>query len=306
MRTSDARVIVRPQQRDTREGIGRDGRVPVVVGRVRVDGKFFARGDRRLRVRGVIYGPFAPNADGDQFPSPRQVRDDFAGMTAIGVNAIRTYHAPPEWFLGLADEENVGVFVDVPWRKHLCFLESRVARREARAAVRQTVKRGRHHSCVLAYSIGNEIPPSIVRWHGRRRIQRFLGELADEARQADPDALVTYANFPSTEYLELPFLDFLTFNVYLHDRATFRRYLLRLQNLVGEKPLLLGELGMDTLRHGEDHQAQFLTGHVREAELAGLAGAFVFSWTDDWYTGGHSIQDWAFGITHADRLPKAS
>ena len=63
---------------------------------------------------------------------------------------------------------------------------------------------------------------------------------------------------------------------------------------------------MDTLRHGEDEQAHFLASHLRETELAGLAGAFVFSWTDDWFTGGHPITDWAFGVTHADRFPKAS
>ena len=59
---------------------------------------------------------------------------------------------------------------------------------------------------------------------------------------------------------------------------------------------------MDTLRHGEAEQAEFLAGHLREAVLMGLAGAFVFSWTDDWHTGGHPIEDWAFGITHADRI----
>src|SRR5205823_1973942 len=77
-------------------------------------------------------------------------------------------------------------------------------------------------------------------------------------------------------------------------------------NLVGGKPLLLGELGMDTLRNGENAQAQYLAGHVREALLMGLAGTFVFAWTDDWCTGGHQIQDWAFGIMYGDRLPKAS
>src|SRR5262249_48148010 len=33
---------------------------------------------------------------------------------------------------------------------------------------------------------------------------------------------------------------------------------------------------------------------------------FVFAWTDDWHTGGFPIEDWAFGITHRDRIPKAS
>ena len=106
---------------------------------------------------------------------------------------------------------------------------------------------------------------------------------------------MTYANYPPTEYLDLSFLDFATFNVYLHDLETFRRYLLRLMNLVGDKPLVLGEIGMDTLRHGEAAQAEFLAGHVREATAVGLAGSFVFSWTDDWFTGGQKIADWAFG-----------
>src|SRR5262249_6835143 len=56
----------------------------------------------------------------------------------------------------------------------------------------------------------------------------------------------------------------------------------------------------------EAEQASFLAGHVREARLLGLAGTFVFSWTDDWYTGGFPVADWAFGITARDRQPKPS
>src|SRR5262249_8113398 len=198
---------------------------------------------------------------------------------------------PPEWLLHLADEFGLNVFIDVPWPKHLCFLDSARAQMDARIQVMRAAFLGRNHPCVLAYSIGNEIPPNIVRWHGARRVERFLGELRDVVKQADPSGLVTYASYPPTEYLDLSVLDFTTFNVYLHDVETFRRYLFRLQNLVGDKPLLLGEIGMDTLRHGEDEQAQFLAGHLRAAVLTGLAGAFVFAWTDDWYTGGHPLQD---------------
>jgi GT2 family glycosyltransferase len=281
--------------------------VPAVAGvRVRVDGKLFAQGQERLPVCGITYGPFAPEGDGAPFPAPRVVAADFAAMRAAGINAVRTYHLPPEWLLSAAAEQAVAVFVDVPWPKHVCFLDSARVQRAARDLVRSAAERGRNHSSVLAYSVGNEIPPNIVRWHGARRVERFLADLADVVRQADPDGLVTYASYPSTEYLDLAFLDFATFNVYLHDPATFRRYLFRLQNLVGDKPLVLGELGMDTLRHGEMEQARFLAGHVREAALMGLAGTFVFSWTDDWHAGGHPIQDWAFGITRADRTAKAS
>jgi GT2 family glycosyltransferase len=254
----------------------------------------------------VTYGPFPPGANGHQFPPPERVAEDFAGMAEVGVNAVRTYHVPPEWFFHLADEAGISVLVDVPWPKHLCFLESERAKADARAAVRRAAELTRGHPSVLALSIGNEVPSDVARWHGPRRVEGFLRELADVVKQADPGRLVTYANFPPTEYLDLSFLDFATFNVYLHDREAFRRYLLRLQNLVGDRPLLLGELGMDTLRHGELAQADFLSGHLSEARLMGLAGAFAFSWTDEWHTGGHPITDWAFGVTHADRSPKAA
>ncbi len=273
---------------------------------VRVDGKQFVRGTERLRIQGVTYGPFPAGADGHPFPAPERVADDFTQMTEVGVNAVRTYHVPPEWFFHCADAAGMSVFVDVPWPKHLCFLDSERAKADARAAVLRAAQVTRDHPSVLALSICNEIPTDVARWHGPRRVERFLRELADSVKQADPGRLVTVANFPPTEYLDLSFADFATFNVYLHDREAFRRYLFRLQNLVGDKPLVLGELGMDTLRHSEHEQAEFLAGHLAETRLMGLAGSFVFSWTDEWHTGGHLITDWAFGVTRADRSPKAA
>jgi GT2 family glycosyltransferase len=227
-------------------------------------------------------------------------------MQAIGANSIRTYHVPPRWLLDLVDTRGMTIFVDVPWPKHVCFLQSRRAQADARRTVGRAAQNGRNHPSVLAYSVGNEIPTDIIRWHGAQRVEQFLAELRDVAKQADPDCLVTYASYPPTEYLNLAFLDFVTFNVYLHDRGVFRDYLFRLQNLVGDRPLVLGEIGIDTLRYGEVEQARFLGGHLREATLMGIAGAYVFSWTDDWHTGGHPIEDWAFGITDVTRTPKVS
>jgi GT2 family glycosyltransferase len=37
---------------------------------------------------------------------------------------------------------------------------------------------------------------------------------------------------------------------------------------------------------------------------SGCAGAVVFSWTDEWFTGGYAIEDWDFGLTDRDRRPK--
>ena len=275
-------------------------------GRVRVQGKLFEQAGRRLKLRGVTYGPFAPNAANEPLPEPSAVAADFRLMSAAGINSVRIYHPPPAWFLDLAAEHGLLAMMEIPCPKHLGFLESTTAQREARERISVAVRATRGHPAVLGCCIGNELPADVVRWYGASRIERFIGELADAAHQADPDTLATYASYPPTEYLQPPGLDFTTLNVYLHDRATFRRYLLRLANLSLERPLVLGELGMDTIRHGEEAQAEFLRGHLREAALAGLAGAFVFSWTDDWFTNNWQIEDWAFGLTRRDRSPKQS
>src|SRR5947209_10341741 len=250
--------------------------------RLTIDGRAFGCDGARIRLQGVTYGPFAPDSNGCHFPAIETVGRDLSQMVGLGINAIRTYHMPPDWFVEAAcDRSGLTLFIDVPWSKHICFLDSAAAQAEARAAVRAAARLGRDYAGPFIYSIGNEIPPDVVRWHGAGRIERFLGELVDVAHQTDPTGLATYANYPPTEYLELPQLDFATFNVYLHELETFRRYLLRLQNLVGDKPLVLGELGMDTLGHGELAQADFLGGHLREATLLGVAGAFAVRWADD-------------------------
>src|SRR5690606_15712268 len=120
----------------------------------------------------------------------------------------------------------------------------------------------------------------------------------------DPGCLVTYVNFPTTEYLDVSFADFLAFNVYLEDREAMCRYLARLQNLAGEKPLVMAEIGLDSARNGAEKQADMLAAQLTTAFESGCAGAFVFAWTDEWHRGGHEVMDWDFGLVTRDRRPK--
>ena len=132
----------------------------------------------------------------------------------------------------------------------------------------------------------------------------FLLSFVEVVKQEDPGALVTYVNYPTTEYLELPFIDFLAFNVYLESREQLAAYLARLQNLAGERPLLLTEIGLDSRRNGEEAQADTLKWQIETIFEKGCAGAFVFAWTDEWHRGGNEIEDWDFGLTTRDRRAK--
>jgi len=234
------------------------------------------------------------------------IERDFALMAAAGINAVRIPHTmPPRALLDLAAACGLHVMVGLSAEQYIGFLIDR--RRDApdiADLVRAKVQSCAGHPALLCYALGNEIPAPMARWLGRRKVERYLERLYRVVKEADPDGLVTYVNYPTTEYLRLPFLDLLCFNVYLESQERFDAYLARLQNLAGDRPLVMSELGLDSLRNGEDLQARSLDWQVRTTFAAGCAGLFVFSWTDEWYRHENDVPDWLFGLTRADRLPK--
>ncbi len=299
--------LVADTQFNTAEPPAAARRAPVTpADRVRTDGKFFRIGAAKFHPKGVTYGPFAPGPDGSPFPTPERTAKDFALIRELNANCVRTYYVPPRWFLDLAQEHGLKVLVDFTWPKHTCFLDDPATVEEARQSTRRAAEALAGHPAVFALTLANEIPPDIARWYGAARIEEFLDELAGIVKSVDPQLLVTFVNFPPTEFLQPDSIDFVSFNVYLHDPKPFANYLDRLQSLAGGKPLVLAEFGMDSMREGDERKAQFLSGHLELAFRAGLAGAFIFAFTDDWFTGGHQIENWFFGLTDRDRKPKFS
>src|ERR1051325_2300287 len=272
--------------------------------RVRVDGKFFRLGEQKFYVKGVTYGPFAPNPEGEFFAGPDRTRGDFELIRQLGANVLRVYYVPPKWFLDLGLESCCRVMPDIPWNKHICFLESEQTRREACNAVRVAAEACARHPATFALSLVHEIPPDIMRWSGARAVAAFIDDLAAIVKSVDPDCLCTFGNFPPTEYLRPQNLDFHCLHVYLHNQKTFENYLDRLQMIADSKPLILGETGIDTIREGEETQSEILSWQIETTFRSGLAGIVLYSFTDDWYRGGYQITDWAFGLTTLDRKPK--
>ena len=216
-------------------------------------------------------------------------------METAGINTVRVFTVPPLRLLDAARRYGLKVLVGLPWSQHVAFLDSAEVQAGIREAIIAGVRACAGHEAVFAYLVGNEIPPDIIRWHGAARVEKFIASLVALVRREHPGALVSYASFPSTEYLDVAdFCDFLCFNVYLHDETAFRRYLARLHNLTVTKPLVLTEFGADSLRSSEAEQRDILSWHINAAFAGGVAGTFVFAWTDDWFTGGHPIEDWEF------------
>lgn len=267
-------------------------------------GRFLFVDGKKFYVRGVTYGTFRPDADGCDYPDPTRVAADFEQMAQHGINSVRVYTPPPRWLLDLAQRHGLRVMIGLPWEQHITFLDERSVQDDILRRVREGVRACAGHPALLSFAIGNEIPATIVRWYGRHKVERFLLRLYRAVKEIDGQALVTYVNFPSTEFLDLSFVDFACFNVYLESKSTLEAYLARLHSLYHDKPLVMAEIGLDSDRNGMKRQAETLRWQVRSTFASGCAGLFVFAWTDEWHRGGHDVVDWSFGLTDRGRHPK--
>src|SRR5690348_15720158 len=179
-----------------RAAVAAPSEAPASDAPIRVHGKFLFAGERKLFIKGVTYGPFAVGSHGAQFPEFDAVAKDFAMMAAMGVNTVRVFTPPPIWLLDTAAERGLKVLAGLPWSQHIAFLDSAETQRQSRDAVVDAARGCNRHPAILAYLIGNEIPPDMVRWHGPVRVRSFLQGLAAALREVHPGALVSYANFP--------------------------------------------------------------------------------------------------------------
>lgn len=277
--------------------------------RARTDGRHLSVESTTFIVKGVTYGSFLRRADGQLFPDDEIIDHDFAAMAAAGMNTVRVYTAPPPSMLDLAGQHGLRLIVGLDY--HDLRMETGVsaqARRRVlsagRRAVDDALDRLAGRPEVLAVSVGNEFPSDLVRLHGAANVERLLGDLVDRLHDGDPELLVTYTNYPTTEYLDVPGLDLVTFNVFLESQQPFRRYLRHLQIISGARPMILTELGLAAELVGDDAQAASLAWQLDTIDELGLAGATIFSWTDDWAVGGQRVEGWGFGLTHVDRTPR--
>jgi len=191
------------------------------------------------------------------------------------------------------------VLVGIPWSQHVTFLGQRDgAGRYPPHRPLPGYASCQQHKAIFAYLIGNEIPPDMVRW---ATAPKRVARLPQEARRGGqaggargPRQPTPISRRPSTSRSTSP-TSFAS-NVYLHNEDAFRRYVSRLHNLAVDRPLVLTEFGVDSMREGEDGQARHFVLAGRHCLRHGASpGTFVFAWTDEWFTGGHLIEDWAFG-----------
>lgn len=266
---------------------------------ITTEGKFFRSGGKRLGLRAVTYGPFPAEKSPD-------AAAEFTKIRRAGFNSVRLFTLPDQHILAAAEAAGLRVFAGLDWRAHEDFLARPALVSAAHVRLSAFLREHATHPALGGVYVGNEIPSDLVRWMGPVIVRQTLEEMIARGRSLAPHLLFAYANYPSTEFLEPANADFSAFNVYLEERQPFTDYLRRLQNIAGDRPLVISEFGMDTQRNSREKQAETLCWALDAAHREEAAGFTVFSWSDLWENGGHEVVDWDFGLTDRNGAEKPS
>ena len=275
-------------------------------GSLRAEGSWFRdESGQKAFLRGVTYGPFKPDAQGHPWPEERQLRADLENIRRLGFDSVRIYELPTDTVLQACQDNGLRLICGIPWTQHVDFISEKAVAEDARHRIVKEAQRLGAHPSVAAILVGNEIEKTLVRWMGPERVLAFIESLIADAKQAAPTKLVSYAVYPSTEYLIPRNSDFIAFNVFLEQHETFARYVQHLQILAAGKPLVITEFGLDSKSQGEAVQAEAFRWHREICAAQGVAGNFWFSYTDEWHRGGEEVTGWEFGLVRRDRSEKA-
>jgi O-antigen biosynthesis protein len=120
-----------------------------------VHGRFLNVNGRRFWIKGVTYGTFRPNADGEPFPTRAQVQQDFERMREVGVNSVRLYTPPPDWVADAAHEAGLFLIPDVCWGPRRCDFDDPARLKQLFDWTREHSRRLANHPSILLFSIGN-------------------------------------------------------------------------------------------------------------------------------------------------------
>jgi hypothetical protein len=238
-------------------------------------------------VKGVHYGPWRPGTGpnkGYPYPAAHAVEPDLKLIRKLNANTILVVDAPA-YVLDVAAKYNLKVL----YTMYLNWWTIGTDRARERADLSDRVNALRTKAGLLAWDLGNEIPPAVIQQRGQRTIEAELAELYRTVKALDPLHPITHSNWPVTKDLDLGFFDIASFNVYplWPPEVVAQGYQSYIRNilkpLAGGKPLLITEFGANTLEAGEEGEARLLLQCWKDLRAAGACGGVVFEFADEWW-----------------------
>ena len=218
-------------------------------------------------------------------------RRDYSLMKQAGMNAVRLVHYPHDSAaLEIADEMGLLVWEEIPlyWQAKK---EQERTRNSALQQLQELILRDRHHACVFAWGLGNEVP---TRDAGSVEYFRRARELAKQLDPSRPVSFIDASSLPEANNPSLKYADFVAHNLYYGWYAPqvedLKPALDTLSKRYPRTPLLITEFGAGAVRghHGgeqvpwtEEFQARVLKFNIEcFKNHPNVGGCFIWCWAD--------------------------
>ncbi|ABX04821.1 MAG TPA: hypothetical protein DEF47_21650 [Herpetosiphon sp.] len=241
--------------------------------------------DQPFIARGVNYYPSkTPWLQFWPAYQPQQTTKDLALVQQLNLNSVRIFIPFEQFtepystslylrsvtdFLDQADQANIKVIVTL-----FDFLgDYQLARWQATDSYLTTVVTAlREHPAIMAWDVKNE-PDRDYATASQVVVEAWLQHSIRQLRRLDPHHLITIGwSTPEAAERLYQDVDLVSFHYYGSTELLATHYQ-RLRQVVGEKPLLLTEIGMPTWNspffphgHNQREQANYLTGLMQQAE----------------------------------------
>src|SRR5206468_6426592 len=97
-----------------------------------VKGKFFFAGNEKFYIKGVTYGAFQPDENGQEYYDLEQIERDFQQMVRNQFNSVRIPHTtPPVELLDLAQKHGLRVMIGLSVEQYICYFIDHNKQKEA-------------------------------------------------------------------------------------------------------------------------------------------------------------------------------
>ena len=237
--------------------------------------------------------PLGQDESGNEFYNPELVEKDFAHMETIGINVVRIYTPPPRWFLDTALRKGVYVMVGLPWEQHVTFLESRKTAQsiEDRVQGAYTGDCRPPSSSLLCDRQRDPVIHCPLAWPQKNRaLSQTSLHYSQKGRSERTRYLCEFSDYgiPPAAF----FWIFTVSTFTLRNRIVWKPISIVFKILPAIFRWSWGKSDWTVEETAREKQAEALDWQIRTAFRLGCAGAFVFSWTDEWHRGGYDIEDW--------------
>ncbi len=197
-----------------------------------VKGKHIYIDGVKFIIKGISYGNFDPadTKNGTYYFDEEKTRADFKLIKDANINTVRLYSKPPEYVMKIANEFGLKIiltiFIDYI-SKDIDF-KDRATLKYYKKLTEDLVHFGKKFENVLVYMLGTEVSAMLadrdgvyeiekfILNKGQQNFENFIFEMHKSAKNSDANCLTSYSNFPPTEFLNLDFLDVITFDIYLN------------------------------------------------------------------------------------------